>query len=62
MCKIENLENIFSGGYIKQMKNLSEKCFIYTIDGNEVSQKEFMKRLLEKGQRKNEKDTKEDNI
>lgn len=54
MSKIENLENIFSGGYIKQMKNLSEKCFIYTIDGNEVSQKEFMKRLLEKGQRKND--------
>jgi len=61
MNKIENLENIFHGGYIEQMKKLGEKCFIYTIDGNEVSQKEFMKRLLEKGQR-NGKNTKEDNI
>lgn len=61
MNKIENLKNIFSDDYIKQMKNLSEKCFIYTIDGNEVSQKEFMKRLLEKGQR-NGKNTKENNI
>lgn len=52
MSEIENIENIFSGGYIEQMKNLSKKCFIYTIDGKEVSEKEFMLRLLEKGQRK----------
>lgn len=52
----------FWNQYYEEFKKLSEKVFIYVINGNEVSQKEFENYVLNGGKIKNEKDTKENNL
>lgn len=54
MSKIENIKNVFSGGYcvgktaslIEQMKNLDEKAFTYIRNGKVVTKEEFINSLM----------------
>ena len=63
---MNNIEDIFSGGYIEQMEKFKKEAFKYTIDDREVTEKEFINyilKIIKEGKRKkNERNTKENNI
>lgn len=50
------MEDNFWNEYYKIFKKLNEKVFIYVINGNEVSEKEFKNYVLNGGRITNEKD------
>lgn len=52
----------FWNKHYEEFKKLYEECFIYLIDGKEVSEKEFMEYIIKRGKRKNERNTKENNL